>query len=107
MAVQKAWCYNEALSAFGGDEEKAGIATDAYMLGVQYLHTMPIGWNINNTPQDFEDRCYNHIKSNLNAKPSGFFMVPIIGTWFFWAALSGLISWAVQRLMNVYFPLKS
>ncbi len=106
IAAQKAWCYSQALCDFDGNEDKAKIATDAFELGVNYIHSMPIGCNIDNV-NDFEDRCYKHIESNIKAKPSGFFLVPIIGGWFFWAVMSGLISWAVQRLMDIYFPKKS
>lgn len=99
-AVQRAWCKNEAVSAFG-EGAKADTATDAFMLGVDYIHSMPIGCNIGD---NFENKVTNHIKCNL--QPSGFLAVPIVG-WLFWSILSGLISWAVERIMSIYFPQKS
>lgn len=97
----QSWAKSQALAEFG-HPKKAEIATNAVGLGIDCIKTMPIGWNKNNTHKDFEKRLYNHISARLNPKPYGFFILPGMG-WFFLQMIGGLISWAVQKLMNLYF----
>lgn len=87
------------------DSKKGQMAGEAVGIGMDYLHSMPIGWNIDNTQEDFEKKLYEHIKANYKPKPSGF--LPFIGfTWLFWTLVSSIISWAVRRIMDWQYPKK-
>ena len=92
----------EATNHFG-DNKKGKMAGEAVGIGMDYLHSMPIGWNINDSQLDFERKLRRHIEANYKPKPSGF--LPAIGlTWLFWTLVSSIISWAVRRIMDWKFP---
>ncbi len=101
MAAQKAVCYSEALNEFK-DPAKADIAAESYCLSMQCLHTMPIGFNIGDRQGRFTRNCKRYIKSNLSVQPSGFFMLPIAG-WFFWMAIQSVIEWAICKMIDNYY----
>ena len=94
------WGYIQAVREFG-DTPKAVLASDIFNIGVDYLHRMPVGFNIGD---NFTEKLHNHISTQVRAnppKPYGF--LPAFGImWFFWAVIEGLISWAVRRLMDAY-----
>lgn len=94
------WGYIQAVKEFG-DTPKAVVASDIFNIGVDYLHRLPVGFNIND---NFTEKLHKHIEARVKEnppKPSGF--LPAIGiTWFFWVMIESLISWAVRRLMDAY-----
>ena len=85
------------------DYDKARIAADAVACGIDFLASQPIGWLPDYDEKVLEKKLRKHLKSNFNPKPVGFFAVPIIG-WFFWTVVSGIISWAIRRILDWKFP---
>jgi len=98
--MMQQWGYAQAVKEFG-DTPKARVASDVFNIGVNYLHRMPVGFNMND---NFTEKLHNHITAECKKnppKPYGF--LPAIGiTWLFWILLESLISWAVRRLMDAY-----
>lgn len=101
--VLQSWGENLAVAEFRNDPKKAKIAAEAFSLGLDYVHSQPIGWNRNDTQDTFRRECGSYILANLKAKPSGFFALPLFG-WLFSQLISSLVSWAVKKLIEVYFP---
>lgn len=99
----QAWGAEEARLAFGDDPKKQAMACEALDVGLECVSKMPIGWNISDGPEQFGERCHAYLTENYKPKPVGF--LPAIGlTWFFWQIVGALISWAVHRLIEVYYP---
>lgn len=99
----QAWGASEAQSDFANDKKKCKHATEALNVGIDFIHKMPIGWNINSNEETFRIRAEKYINANYNPKPSGF--LPAIGIgWLFWQMVSAVIMWAVQKLLNAYYP---
>lgn len=99
-----AWGASLAHEEYKGDPKKVAIATDAFGHGIDYMQSMPKGWNIGNTHEEFEARMYNHIKSNVNTKPYGFVIAVPVLSFFIWAIISGIIGWVVRRILDFYYP---
>jgi hypothetical protein len=101
-AIQ-AWGKSLAMKEYDGDPKKVAIAEDAFGLGTDYIRSMPKGWNINNTHEEFHARCCEHIKANINTKPYGFIVaVPVVG-FFIMQIIGGIISWAVGKLLEMWY----
>lgn len=98
----QAWGAEQAISEFG-DTKKAKLAAEAFDVGINFAKRMPVGWNIDYGEKEFASRCETYVTANYKPKPYGFFMIPGFG-WLFWQLISALITWAVSRLVNVYFP---
>ena len=101
FADVQSWGASEALAAFG-DTPKAAHATSALAVGLDFVKRMPVGWNVTDGPEDFAKRCHEYISSNYKPKPVGVF--PVIGVWLFWQMISAVITWAVKRLIDAYYP---
>lgn len=103
------WAKCEA-QAYYQDDHKAELASTAVGHGIDCMRMIPVGWNVNNTSEDFSSRLHSRIKAKMKAdasvKPVGFiFALPGLG-WLFWTMVSGIISWAVERILDIYYPTK-
>ena len=91
----QSYAYSIAYQHFK-DENKARIASEAYMVGINYN---PIGWNIRDSIDDLEDLYTSHISTNYKPKPYGFFVLPFGGIIFNFL-IKEIISWAVRKIIE-------
>jgi len=96
-----AWA-NQVASTEFKDSRKASIAAEAVGHGLDYVRTMPIGWNLSDSRDTFESNCREHISKSYQPKPFGIFLIPGFG-WLFAHFVSSLISWAVKKIVELYF----
>ena len=99
----QAWGAELADSEFGQGTKKSKLACGALECGLDFAHKMPVGWNAEYGEKEFTERCKKYITANYKPKPVGF--LPAIGLgWLFWQLVSVAISWALNKLIEVYLP---
>jgi hypothetical protein len=95
-AIQKRW---------GSEPEKVGYAQQVALIAGEYSRNLPKGLSKEDreSKRTFRRNAKRKITEQARAtiKPVGF-----LATFFFWAILSGIISWFVQKLMRHYFDEK-
>lgn len=90
--------------------EKQKLAEQAYAHGLSWVDIQPKTWCDAQTKQDRREarrerrakrkQLHEHITSQMaDVQPVGF-----VGSFIFFAILSGIISWCVQRILSHYWP---